>query len=230
MSSLVGHNLDVVLGAVKVCKDKRRLIVAKSRTVAAALLALCGEQIHELIFNHVVEELRGLRGTPFVELLCHRDNVIRRALRLRISGAELHRIVGVAHRVSLAEALCLSLVDLDRHRHHILLYRRAELLDIVLVVGVSLHAVVAERQEVLVAELFAHLISELYKLIVNAVQLFLIVLIPLSLCLPGSEASRIVRVVLKGRHLRNGVILSLKRNLRVREQLLIGGDQFVLLL
>ena len=75
----MGHDFDVVLGAVKVCKDKRCLIIAKTRTVAAALLALRGKQIHEFIFNHVVEELGCLGGAPLVELLCHRDNVIRRA-------------------------------------------------------------------------------------------------------------------------------------------------------
>ena len=230
VTGLVGHDLDIVLGVIEVRENERRVVIRNFRTVAAALLALGGEQVHEFIVNHVIEELGGLRGTPLVKMLCRRDNVVRRALRLRIARAELHRIVGVAHRVGLAEALCLSLVDLDRHRHHVLLYGLAELLDIGLVIAVSLHAAVADRQEIVVAELFADGISKVHQLVIESVKLFLVVLVPLSLRLPGCEASRIVRVILKRRHLRNGIDTALKRNLCAREQLLVSGDELVLLL
>ena len=85
VAGLVSHDLDIVLGVIEVCENERRVVIRNLRTVAAALLALGGEQVHELIVNHVIEELGGLRGTPLVKMLCRRDNVVRRALRLRIA-------------------------------------------------------------------------------------------------------------------------------------------------
>ena len=81
----MGHDLDIVLGVIEIRENERRIVIRNFRTVAAALLALGGEQVHELIVNHVIEELGSLRGTPLVKMFCRRDNVVRRALRLRIA-------------------------------------------------------------------------------------------------------------------------------------------------
>ena len=68
MAGLVGHDLDVVLGAVEVGKNKRHFVIAQARAVATARLAGGGQHVHELVVQHFVEEHAGLGGKLLIEL------------------------------------------------------------------------------------------------------------------------------------------------------------------
>ena len=68
------------------------------------------------------------------------------------------------------------------------------------------------------------------ELVVDAVQLVLIVLVPLTLGLPCRQTARVVRVGLEGGHLGDGVDAALKGDLGGGQQLLILLRQFVFLL
>ena len=46
VACLMGDDLNIVLGAVKVGKDERSLVVLEGGAISAPLLALGGEQIH----------------------------------------------------------------------------------------------------------------------------------------------------------------------------------------
>ena len=46
VTCLVGNDFNIMLGAVKVGKDERSLVVLEGGTISAPLLALGGEQIH----------------------------------------------------------------------------------------------------------------------------------------------------------------------------------------
>ena len=226
----MGQHLDVALGPVEIRENERHIVIRQLRHVAAALLAVGREEVHELALPHRAKEFGGLRGELVVEFGRRVHNVVGSSLRARVAGLEFKGIVGEAHRVGFPEAFCLLLVDFAGDRNEILLNRLAELLDIVLVVGDAVHPVVAELEVVLVAELFAHLIAELYKLVIIFVELFLVLLVPGALGLPGGEAHGVVRVALLRGHAGEGHGLAHEGDLGGGEKLLVGHREVVLLL
>ena len=68
------------------------------------------------------------------------------------------------------------------------------------------------------------------ELVVDAVQVILVVLVPLALRLPGRQAALVVRVRLEGGELGQGIGLALEGDLGGGQQLLILGGQVVFLL
>ena len=70
-------------------------------------------------------------------------------------------------------------------------------------------------------------ITVLHQLVIELVQLFLVVLVPLAFCLPGSQTTGIIRVGLEWSHLGNGIGLALKWNLCGSKQLLIFRYQLI---
>ena len=230
MARLVGDHLHIVLGAVEVGKDEGDLIVRDTGAVAAGALALGGEDIQQLPVQHGPEELLRLGRELAVELHALGQDLIRGAHGPGIAGAELQGVVGKAHGIGLAQPLRLAAVDAVRHRDQVLHHGGAELLHIVLGVAVAAHAVVAEGGVALVAQLPAHLVPELHQLVVEAVQLGLVVLIPLALGLPGGETPGVVGVGLEGAQLGEGVDPALKGDLGGGQDLFIGLGQLILLL
>ena len=61
VAGFMGDDLDIALGPVEIREDKGRVIRGQLRAVAAGLLAGRGDEIHHLVLEHVVDELRGLR-------------------------------------------------------------------------------------------------------------------------------------------------------------------------
>ena len=230
VARLVGDHLHVVLGAVEVCEDKGDLIVRDAGAVAAGALALGGEDIQQLPVQHGPEELLRLGGELAVELHALGQDLIRGAHGPGIAGAELQRVVRETHGIGLSQPLRLAAVDAVRHRDEVLYDGGAELLHVVFSVAVAAHAVVAQGGVALVAQLSAHLVPELHQLVVEAVQLGLVVFVPLALGLPGGEAPGVVGVGLEGAQLGEGVDPALKGDLGGGQNLFIGLGQLVLLL
>ena len=71
VAGLVRHNLNIVLGAVKVGKDKRNLIIGDAGAVATAAFAFGGENIQQFIVQHHAEEFAGLGRKLIIELATH---------------------------------------------------------------------------------------------------------------------------------------------------------------
>ena len=132
VTRLVRDDLDVALGAVEVGEDERTLIHRQRVAVAAALLALGGEHVHQLLVEHRAEEFACLGGKRVVEFFALLENVLRRADGTRVAAAELQRAVRKRQRIGLADALCLLAHDGIRNRHKIFLHRKAELFDVLL--------------------------------------------------------------------------------------------------
>ena len=158
------------------------------------------------------------------------ENVLGVAAGTRVAAAEGKRCVRKAQRIRFAEALGLFLIDALGDRHKILAHGGTELFHIGLAVAVAAHAVVAELRIALVAELFAHRVTQVDKLIVNAVKLALVLLIPSALGLPRGETLRVVRAGLERRELRERVYAALKRDLCRGDELIVFGRKIVFLL
>ena len=230
VTGFMRYNLNIMLGAIKVGKDKRNLIIGDAGAVATAAFAFGGENIQQFIVQHHAEEFAGLGRKLIIELATHGKDLIRCADGLGIAGAEFQRVIGKAHRIFFAQTLRLLAINAVRHRHQILHNRLAKLLYIFLGVAVAAHAVVSQRGITFIAQLFAHFITQMHQLIVKIIQLSLVFFVPIALGFPCSEATGIVRVTLKRSELRKGVYTALKRDLSRGQQLFVFNGQLVFLL
>ena len=230
MARFMGHHFHVMLGSVEIGKDKRHAVVHNAGAVSAAFLALGGKHVHQLSFQHHPEERAGFRRKLVIELFAGCQDIVRGPLGPRIAGAEFQRIVSVAHGVFLAQALCVRPVDAVRHGHQVSPHSRPELFHILFGIAVASHAVIAQLGEAFIAHLPAHAVPQLRQLVIDFIQLVLVILVPLSLSLPGSQPPLIVRVGLEGRHLGNGIYPALKGNLGGSDQFLVFIAQVVFLL
>ena len=217
VAGLVGHDLDVVLGAVEVGKNKRHFVITQARAVATARLAGGGQHVHELVVQHFVEEHAGLGGKLLIELFALFEDGVGVARRAGVAAAEHQGVVGCVHRVLLAQPPGLLAVDAVGQRHDVLDDGGAELFHIGLRVAVAAHAVVAQRGVALIAKLFAHGVTQVDELIVEAVELGPVLFVPCALGLPGGQTAGIVGVVLEGGQLAQRVDAALKRDLRRRD-------------
>ena len=223
VARLVRDHLDVALRAVEVGKDEGHVVVRDLRHEAAAGLALGGEHVHEVAVEHHVEELAGLGTQRAVEGASGLEDVVGASARGGVAGAEGERLVGKGERVLHAQALGLRAIDLVGQRHHVGAHGLAEALHVLAPVGEPAHAIVAERQVVLIAELPAHGVAHVGELVVDAVEVGLVLLVPGTLRLPRCQALGVVRGLLERRELRERVGAALKGDLR-------GGDELHVLL
>ncbi len=230
MAGLMGDHLHIVLRAVEVGKDEGHFIVAQTGAVAAGPLALGAQHVQQLVVQHGAEELLRLRRQFAVELHALGQDVVRRAHRPGIAGAELQRRVREAQGIALAQPLRLLAVDLLRHRHEVLPHGGAELLHVVLGVAVALHAVVAQGGVALVAQLSAHGVTQVHQLVVQGVQLLRVLHGPLGVRFPRRQTALVVQIGLHRLQLGQGIGFSLEGYLRRGDELLIRLDQVVLLL
>ena len=68
MPRLVGHNVDITGGAVKVCEDEGLAVFDKLRAVAPAPFVLAGVDIEGFVLKHHVYKLAGLLAHGVVHL------------------------------------------------------------------------------------------------------------------------------------------------------------------
>ena len=201
MTGLVGDDLDIVLGAVEVGKNERHFVIIQAGAVAAARLAGGGEQVHQLVVQHLVEELGGFGGQLLVELFALSHDGIGITAGFGVAAAEHQGVVGGVHRVLLAQAPGLLAVDAVGHGDEVFHHSSAEFFHISLGVAVAAHAVVAQGSVAFVPQFFAHGVPQVDHLVVNGVELLLMLLIPGTLGFPGGQAAGIVGVVFEGREL-----------------------------
>ena len=230
VSGLMGHHFHVALGSVEVGKDEGHTVIHQAGAVAAAFLTLGGKHVHQLSFQHHVEELAGLRGKLIIELFAGGQDIVGRSFGPGIAGAEFQRVVRKAHGVFLAQALRLLPVDAVRHRHQVGPYRLPELLHIFLGIAVPAHAVVTQGGVAFIAQLLSHGIPQACQLVIDFIQLVLVFLVPLSFGFPGGQALCVIRAGFERSQLGQGIHAALKGNLSGSDQLLVFVAQVIFLL
>ncbi len=223
VARLMGYHLHIMLGTIKVCKNKGHLVIRKAGAVSSTRFTLGGKHVQKLSLQHSAEESAGLGRKLVIKLPALHQNIIRRPCRPCISGAESQGVVRKAHGIFLGKPCRLLFVNLACHRYQIFHHALPEFLHIVFVVAVSLHPVIAKLGVAVKTKLPPHGIPELYQLVIDRIQLVLMLLIPRPFRFPGSQPPCIIAVRLKGSELGKCVGLSLKRNL-------CRGNQFGVLL
>ena len=144
MSALVGHDIHISAGSVKVRKDKRRLVIRKIGHIAADCLRLSSEDIHQLIFHHKVKEFPGFRRKLPVHLLSRRQDLFRCTFRLWISLRSEYLLVRPGHNVH-SKTISALLVHFFRKRHKNLFHLTAQIFHLFPSIAVSLHSQIAQR-------------------------------------------------------------------------------------
>lgn len=96
VAALMGDDIRITGGAVKVCKYVRCLVVRNHRHVAAGLLILAAEHIEELIVAHEVHEATGFRREFAIHLAAILENFRRCADDGRVAVCEGNALIDVA--------------------------------------------------------------------------------------------------------------------------------------
>ena len=155
-------------------------------------------------------------------------DVVGAALGRRVARAVEEGGVGKVEGILLAQPLGLGLHHLLRRGHQVLHHRGAELLHVLLGVAVAAHAVVAQLHVVVVAHLPGLAGADLDQLVIEGVQLLPVLQVEAALRLPGGPAAVIVRILLEGGQLGQGVHAALKGDLGGGNELSVVQRQGVL--
>ena len=84
----MGYHFHIPLGAVEIGENEGPLILVQGAAIAASLLALGGQHVHQLLLPHGTEKLAGLRGKSIIEFLPLIQNVLGAAHGPGIAAAE----------------------------------------------------------------------------------------------------------------------------------------------
>ena len=142
MTAFMSYDINVTFCAVKVCKDKRRIVVGQVGHIAARSFGLSAENIEKLVLHHEVKEFLGFGRKLCVHLLSVLQNIFGSADGLGISFLKINTFVNVG-KLFQTQSLSSSVMQLFCKRHEILLNLIAEVLHLILAVAVALHTVVA---------------------------------------------------------------------------------------
>ena len=166
VAGLMRQHVHVAGGAVEIGEDERHLVLRQIGAVAAGGLAGLGEHVEQFHVEHGVDELRRFGAQLMIHPLSGGEDLLRRALGLRVSVGEEELVVVQADAVH-ADAFLLCLLALGNDGDHVPCDLLTEGRDILRRVAVAAEAVVAELDVVLVAETAAALSVALFDLGTN---------------------------------------------------------------
>ena len=229
MSALMGDHVHIRAGAVKVCKDKGRIIVGHIGHISAGTLVLAPKHIKQTVLHHKIVKFPGLRGKLTVHLTPCLQDLLRRSLGRCISVRIEH---GSVIQLQLIQTQTLSslLVKLFREGHKVFLHLRTECLHLLLAVAVTPHAVIPQLHIVLIPHLLRLLRAVLHQLVIDLVQLIRIGPEKRTHSLPCSLSHLPIRAHQVRTQQGKIQLLALKRNLRPGDEHGILGAQCILLL
>ena len=96
VSALMGNHIAVRGRAVKVCKNKRHMILRQHGHIPTGLLILPAENIKKPLFLHGVHEHSSLLRQLVVHLLSGSQNLLRCTCRCRVSVLEINAFVEIS--------------------------------------------------------------------------------------------------------------------------------------
>ena len=229
VAKLVGQHLHIKDRVVEAGEDKGGLQAGQARHVTGGCLARLVLQIHQLMVDHEIDELAGLRADLVVHLLgsLHHEGIVARGLG--VSVREDHFLI-VPHDVVDAEALCLRVIELLAQRHEEGAHLLAEGCDLLFAVVRAALLEIADGDVVLIAEVLAHLVADADQLVPDLLQTRLVVLVEFGVGPDGSGAHGAVGVLKILLHAVEVQRLAVEGNFRSRHNLLIFVGQAALLL
>ena len=201
MSALMGNHIDISCGSVKVCKNKRHLVVRKHIHIAAGTLIFPAKDIKELHFPHFPHESRGLRGKLIVHLLSCCHDFFRASARGGISLREENIFIIIVEMVD-PQSLSSLFMQLFHKGNKVTLHLISEAFNFFLAVTVTIHSGIADFRKVRIAKQASLLSSVLYQLIIEGIQFLPMLLKKSTVLFPGSFSDRAVHAGKIGAHKR----------------------------
>ena len=201
MSTLMGNHIDISCSSVKVCKNKRHLVVRKHIHIAAGTLIFPAKDIKKLHFPHFPHESRGLRRKLIVHLLSCCHDFFRSSFWRRISLREENIFIIIIEMVN-SQSLSSLFMQLFRKRYKVTLHLISEAFNLLLAVTVTIHSGIAEFSKVGIAEQTPLFGTILYQLIIEGIQFLLMLLKKSTVLLPSSFPDRTVHACHIGAHKR----------------------------
>ena len=220
VAQFVRQHLHIENRVVEAGEHERRFQAGLARLVL---------QIHQLVVDHEIDEFSRFRADLVVHLLRSLDHEGVVARRLGVAVRE-HQLFVVAHDVVEAETLCLCVIKLLAQRDKECAHLLAEGSYLLFTVVCAALLQIADRDVVLVAEIFAHLIADFDQFVPNFLQTRLIGLIELGIRLDGGGTHRAVRMLKVFLHTVEVQRLAVERNFRRGHDLLIFVGQPAFLL
>ena len=220
VAKLVGQHLHIKDRVVEAGEDKGGLQAGQARHVTGGCLARLVLQIHQLMVDHEIDELAGLRADLVVHLLgsLHHEGIVTRGLGIAVRE---HHLLIVPHDVVDAEALCLRVIELLAQRHEEGAHLLAERCDLLFAVIRAALLEIADGDVVLIAEVLAHLVADADQLVPDLLQTRLVVLVEFGVGPDGSGAHGTVGVLEILLHAVEVQGLAVEGNFRSRHNLLI---------
>ena len=225
----MGEHIDIARSAVEIREDERRLVFEYLRAVAARSLALCAQDIHEGVVIHKVYELPRLGAHLLIHFLSSGEDILGRAVGLRVALFKRERVVVYFH-VVYADALFLHLLEAADDRHYIAHDARAESRNIFCVIAVARLAAICKLGKGVEAEFFCNACAAFYKAVKNSVELIGMRHIEPALRLICRAANVALGVLFICAELREAQLFAVKIYLCRGYQLLVFARKLVLLL
>ena len=197
----MGNHIDISCSSVKVCKNKRHLVVRKHIHIAAGTLIFPSQDIKKLHFPHFSHESRGLRGKLIVHLLSGRHDFFRGSGRSRVSLREENIFIIIVEMVE-SQSLSSLFMQLFHEGNKITLHLIPKAFNLLLAVTVTIHSGIADFRKVRIAKQASLLSSVLYQLIIERIQFLPMLLKKSTVLLPGSFPDRTVHACHIGTHKR----------------------------
>ena len=224
---LVGHDVDIPGGAVKVCKDERLAIFDELRAVASAPFVFAGVNIEGFVLEHHVDKLTGLGAHGMVHLSRGGEYAVLPAGARVAAGDEDFVIIELI--VLNAHAPCVLCAQGGDSWDDIPQDVLPELRDRLPVVAQAIHAAVAQLNEVIIAELLCHTISHMDERIEYPVKLRAVLLKRCAEALHRLAAGAAVTVLEIAQQRRARQLLAAEVKLHPGHQLGVFADEPVLL-
>ena len=224
VAKLVGQHLHIKDRVVEAGEDKGSLQAGQARHVTGGCLARLVLQIHQLVVDHEINELAGLRADLVIHFLRSLDHESVIARGLGVSVREDHFLV-VPHNMVDAEALGLRVIELlaqrDKEHAHLL----AEGRDLLFAVVRAALLEIADGDVVLIAEVLAHLVTDADQLVPD-LKILLHAVEVQGLAVEGDLRRGHDLLILVGQ----AALLLAQRDVGLAEQLLlqIHGDKILL--
>ena len=191
MSALMGNHIDISRRPVKVCKNKRHLVVRKHIHIAAGTLIFPAKDIKELHFPHFSHESRGLGGKLIVHLLSGCHDFFRASARRRVSLREENIFIIIVEMLE-SQSLSSLFMQFFHKGNKVTLHLIPKAFNFLLAVTVTIHSGIADFGKIRIAKQASLLSSVLYQLIIEGIQFLPMLLKKSTVLFPGSFSYRAV--------------------------------------
>ena len=169
MTAFMSHNIHIPAGSIKVCENKRSLVVRKISHITAHCFGFSSEYIQKFIFHHKVKELFCLSGQFFIHFLSCCQNFFRCSFWLWISLWSENQLIRV-RKLRKSQTLFSLLENALCKRNPDFFYLFSQVFNFFSSIAVSLHTQISQWSISIKAQLLGLHSTVFHQFIIQFVQ------------------------------------------------------------